>query len=282
MVGTSRDGVNVYGALDCATWTYGAANKVVVAPAQSGYALEIRRPADRGDVRGHRVRRPERERRRSGRFERRGLRQQLAERGASSRDDGGRQRRPMARREARPAPRPTGSARRPRMQSSTGTTPADAGGAPSKHVHVPRPIADLGRSGRRADEHPVARRRNARVRGCRGGRGRHERHRHARSGGSPAANGGDAPVPAGGHAQHVARRMLRERMGAGCRRSRAPTASPVRAVAAEATVALSSGSGGSGACGGCGGAGGKGGPRRRRVDRASLVSVEHHARRLPR
>jgi hypothetical protein len=41
VVGTSRDGVNVYGALDCVTWSYGAANKVVVAPAQVGYALEI-------------------------------------------------------------------------------------------------------------------------------------------------------------------------------------------------------------------------------------------------
>jgi hypothetical protein len=41
VVGSSRDGVNVYGGLDCATWTYGAANRVVVAPAQSGYALEI-------------------------------------------------------------------------------------------------------------------------------------------------------------------------------------------------------------------------------------------------
>jgi hypothetical protein len=41
VVGSSRDGVNVYGALDCATWTYRAANRVVVAPAQSGYALEV-------------------------------------------------------------------------------------------------------------------------------------------------------------------------------------------------------------------------------------------------
>jgi hypothetical protein len=41
MVGTSRDGVNVYGALDCASWTYDAANRVVVAPAQSGYPLAI-------------------------------------------------------------------------------------------------------------------------------------------------------------------------------------------------------------------------------------------------
>jgi hypothetical protein len=41
VVGTSRDGVNVYGALDCATWTYGAGNRVVVAPSQGGYALEI-------------------------------------------------------------------------------------------------------------------------------------------------------------------------------------------------------------------------------------------------
>ncbi|MGH7437876.1 MAG: hypothetical protein ACRENE_19530, partial [Polyangiaceae bacterium] len=41
MVGPSRDGTNAYGALDCATWTYGAANRVVVAPAQSAYALAI-------------------------------------------------------------------------------------------------------------------------------------------------------------------------------------------------------------------------------------------------
>ena len=41
VVGSSRDGVNVYGALDCATWTYGAANRVVVAPTQNGNALEI-------------------------------------------------------------------------------------------------------------------------------------------------------------------------------------------------------------------------------------------------
>jgi hypothetical protein len=41
VIGTSRDRVNVYGALDCATWTYGAANTVVMAPAQSGYALAI-------------------------------------------------------------------------------------------------------------------------------------------------------------------------------------------------------------------------------------------------
>jgi hypothetical protein len=41
VVGTSRDGVNVYGALDCAMWTYGAGSRVVVAPTQNGNALEI-------------------------------------------------------------------------------------------------------------------------------------------------------------------------------------------------------------------------------------------------
>ena len=41
MVGSSRDGANIYGALDCATWTYGAANRVVVAPTQNGNALAI-------------------------------------------------------------------------------------------------------------------------------------------------------------------------------------------------------------------------------------------------
>jgi hypothetical protein len=33
------DGTSVYGGLDCATWTYAASNRVVVAPAQAGYAL---------------------------------------------------------------------------------------------------------------------------------------------------------------------------------------------------------------------------------------------------
>ncbi|MDP9149453.1 MAG: DUF1565 domain-containing protein [Myxococcota bacterium] len=41
VVGSSRDGVNVYGALDCATWSYSAASKVRVAPALSEYALAI-------------------------------------------------------------------------------------------------------------------------------------------------------------------------------------------------------------------------------------------------
>ena len=41
VVASTRDGVSVYGALDCATWSYGTANKVVVAPAAAGYALEL-------------------------------------------------------------------------------------------------------------------------------------------------------------------------------------------------------------------------------------------------
>jgi hypothetical protein len=41
VIGASRDGVNVYGGLDCAGWTYGAGNHVVVAPAGAGYALEV-------------------------------------------------------------------------------------------------------------------------------------------------------------------------------------------------------------------------------------------------
>jgi hypothetical protein len=41
IVGTSRDGVNVYGGLDCANWTYSTTNRVTVAPTQTGYALKI-------------------------------------------------------------------------------------------------------------------------------------------------------------------------------------------------------------------------------------------------
>src|ERR1700690_561896 len=39
--GVSRDGTSVYGGLDCATWSYGAGNQVVVAPSQTGYALDV-------------------------------------------------------------------------------------------------------------------------------------------------------------------------------------------------------------------------------------------------
>lgn len=41
VVGSSRDGAAIYGGLDCATWSYSAANRVIVAPAQTGFALEI-------------------------------------------------------------------------------------------------------------------------------------------------------------------------------------------------------------------------------------------------
>jgi hypothetical protein len=40
-VRSSRDGTSVYGGLDCATWSYAASNRVVVKPAQTGYALEV-------------------------------------------------------------------------------------------------------------------------------------------------------------------------------------------------------------------------------------------------
>ena len=41
VVGASRDGARVYGGLDCASWAYGQSNKVVVAPGQTGYALQL-------------------------------------------------------------------------------------------------------------------------------------------------------------------------------------------------------------------------------------------------
>jgi uncharacterized membrane protein YgcG len=41
VVSAARDGTNVFGALDCASWSYGALNKVTVAPAEAGYALEL-------------------------------------------------------------------------------------------------------------------------------------------------------------------------------------------------------------------------------------------------
>jgi hypothetical protein len=41
VVSAARDGTNVYGGLDCATWSYGPLNKVVVAPTETGYALDL-------------------------------------------------------------------------------------------------------------------------------------------------------------------------------------------------------------------------------------------------
>jgi hypothetical protein len=41
VVGAARDGVAVYGGLDCTSWSYGLQNQVTVAPTQSGYALDL-------------------------------------------------------------------------------------------------------------------------------------------------------------------------------------------------------------------------------------------------
>jgi hypothetical protein len=40
-VGASRDGVALYGGLDCASWSYGSQNQVIVAPPQPGYVLDV-------------------------------------------------------------------------------------------------------------------------------------------------------------------------------------------------------------------------------------------------
>ncbi|MGH7436263.1 MAG: hypothetical protein ACRENE_11380, partial [Polyangiaceae bacterium] len=37
----SRDGVSVFGALDCATWAYDTSKRVIVAPTAAGYALKV-------------------------------------------------------------------------------------------------------------------------------------------------------------------------------------------------------------------------------------------------
>jgi hypothetical protein len=41
VVSAARDGTKVYGGLDCASWSYGPLNKVVVAPTETGYALDL-------------------------------------------------------------------------------------------------------------------------------------------------------------------------------------------------------------------------------------------------
>ncbi len=40
-LGPSRDGVSVYGGLDCTAWAYGPQNRVVVTPSSPGYALDV-------------------------------------------------------------------------------------------------------------------------------------------------------------------------------------------------------------------------------------------------
>jgi hypothetical protein len=41
VIAAARDGASVFGSLDCATWSYTANSKVVVAPSQRGYALAM-------------------------------------------------------------------------------------------------------------------------------------------------------------------------------------------------------------------------------------------------
>ena len=41
VVRASRDGLSVFGGLDCATWTYSASSSVTIAPGQPGYALDV-------------------------------------------------------------------------------------------------------------------------------------------------------------------------------------------------------------------------------------------------
>jgi hypothetical protein len=41
LVDRAHDGVSLFGGLDCMTWSYSAANRVVVAPAMPGYAVEV-------------------------------------------------------------------------------------------------------------------------------------------------------------------------------------------------------------------------------------------------
>jgi hypothetical protein len=42
VIDASHDGVNLYGGLDCTSWAYAPANRVVVAPRAPGYALEVK------------------------------------------------------------------------------------------------------------------------------------------------------------------------------------------------------------------------------------------------
>ena len=255
VVGTSRDGVNVYGALDCATWTYGAANKVVVAPAQSGYALEIRRPADGGDVRGHRVRCAERERGVQGASSvavfvsgSQNVALHRVTMVAGSGTDG------------MPGP-PQGPSdwygTPPDYSELNGISAGDAGGAPSTTCTCADQASSIGRSGRWPDEHSHACCRTALVRRRRGRGGGHERH--------PMQLAWRRSATAAMHRLPLADTPSTS-LGACSATGWTPgvgvpgaNGKPGQGGGGGGNGTLSSGSGGSGACGGCGGWGGKGG-----------------------
>jgi hypothetical protein len=255
-VGSSRDGVNVYGALDCVTWTYAAANKVVVAPPQSGYALAIEglqtgvtfediefdaqnSPAGAAGVSSvavfvtnslgatfHRVTTV-----------------------AGTGNDGAAGGSPAASTNWFGTP--------PAYAELNGNNAADAGGAPSNQctcadqsqtsggqgggpMNIPSPVAGTPTY---SDAGAGAAGMNAVVCG---------------SGGSPSANGADAPTPVA----EVPSTSVGTCSASGWVPAVGVTGAdgkPGQGGGGGGNGRFSSGSGGSGACGGCGGAGGKGG-----------------------
>ena len=255
VVGSSRDGVNVYGALDCATWSYGAANKVRVAPALSGYALEIQ-SLQTGAT-----------------FEDLEFDAQNAPYGAAGASSvavfvSSSQRVQfdrvvmLAGNANDGAPAGSGTATNwfgtpPAYAELSGNNAVDGGGAPSKPctcadhsqtsggagggpMNIPSPGAGTPEY---SDAGAGSGGMNAVVCG---------------SGGSPPANGGDAPVPV----PNMSSASRGTCSPSGCvpgTGNAGDNGKPGQGGGGGGNGPLSTGSGGGGACGGCGGAGGKGG-----------------------
>ncbi len=215
-----------------------------------------RGPPDRRDVRGHRVRRAECARRRDGRFECRGLRQQLPRRDFPSRHDGGwngeRWCGGKLDRHGDQLVRDAACVRRAQWEQRRG-----CGRGAEQTVHVRRPIADLRRTGRRADEHPFPSCRDAAVLGCRGGRGRDQRPdvRQRRKSTRERSRRTDA-VPTATMSSTSPGILSQSGWMPGSG-SPGDDGKPGQGGGGGGNGRLSSGSGGGGGCGGCGGAGGK-------------------------
>ncbi len=126
-------------------------------------------------------------------------------------------------------------------------------------VHVRRPIADLRRTGRRADEHPVAwlpeRRRYADAGAGAGGMQRHVMRKSV----ADRTERGRCAGPRREYAQYLARHLLADWLAAGCW-SPGADGKPGQGGGGGGNGSSRADRAAAGACGGCGGGGGQGGP----------------------
>ena len=276
VVGLSRDGVNVYGALDCAMWTYGAANKVVVTPAQSGYALELEGLQTGAsfedlefDAQNASAGIPAASSIAVFVSSSQGVSFDRVTMGAGNANDGA----------------PGGSigaatnwfGTAPAYADLNGNDAQDAGGAPSKRCTCRDQSETSGGAGGGPMNIPTPGAGTPEYSDA--GVGAGGSNAQSCASGGTGQNGGDAPVPTAS--------VPSSSLGTCSQSGWLPSSGspgddgrPGQGGGGAGNGRFSTGSGGSGACGGCGGVGGNGGQGGGASIRSSVVSVEHLARRL--